>query len=435
MGPFTALNPKFRHLRSAIGASLLLAPIATLLWACLQAPLSLKSGPLDGGSDGSATITEGGAPAILGLFTISGCRELTFLPPQGDPHCTGTAPLHVRLVLLAVGATTHRFQVTRADSAVDGGTQVGDGGEAPDAGPLPIFNDEEGRADAPELFLSNPGTYLVSLGVAGLGGTAAAAGVIIVEPAELGAACELDSQCAAGLRCLCGRHSRDGTCPDGLSAGLCTRSCDGTACPNGSACLDLSRSAAPLLPDGGPDPDTWRQPICVPVCTNDASCRADLLCRELPLLNASEYAGGAYTWGRACFARVPGGVGDSCIRGDEQPDPSACAFGICDRLGLRDLCTAPCETSCPASAACVVFNGPVPPAPAPSRCLARCDMLHPCSDPLLDCLSANAIGALGFKLPAEAPGTLVCAPRRCTAATDCPGGQCVSLGGAAFCQR
>jgi hypothetical protein len=188
--------------------------------------------------------------------------------------------------------------------------------------------------------------------------------------------------------------------------------------------------------DGGVgSSDPWRQPLCMPTCSLDSDCRSDLLCRELPLLSSGAMAGGAYVWGRACFASTPGGVGASCIGGDEKPAPTSCAFGLCEPLGLRDLCSAPCDVACPTSAACANFTGPPPPAPVAPRCVARCDLLHPCTDPLLACQGAVSTGALGFKLPSEPPGTTVCTPKRCSAPADCPGGRCVTLSGASFCTR
>jgi len=413
-------------------ASLLTSAVATLFWACLQPPLSLLSGRQDGGSDASPQTADGAATAILGTFTISGCAALTF--PDGEPLCVGIAPLRVRLILVAVGATTHRFQVTRATQSRDGGVQPSDGGSLPDGGNDSLLDEASSRATAPEIELTTPGTYLVSLGVGGPGGTAAAAGLIVVRPAGLGDACDRDAQCASGLRCLCSEGS-SGTCPAGLRAGLCSRGCDGTACPAGSVCVDLSRSAVQAVADGGAASDSWRRPLCVPSCGNDMGCRGDLVCRELPLLYNGASAGGAYSWGRACYIGVPGGVGASCISGDEKPDPSACALGLCEGLGLRDLCTAPCDVPCPGSAACAAWNSTTPPAPAAPRCLARCDATHPCGDPLLDCLPAGASGGLGFQLPGEPPSTTVCAPRRCTTLADCPGGRCVALGAASFCLR
>ena len=428
-----------KRLRGTAVAGFSVAALATALWACLQPPLSLSGGPKGESSDGGTRTDDGAAAAISGLFTMSGCRELTFPPPDGEPRCVGTAPAKIKLILLAVGATSHRFQVTRAMAVPDGGLPDLSGtpmdGGNPDGGDS-LLDEASSRADTPTVTLAEPGTYLVSLGVAGPGGTASSGGVIVVEPAALGARCDSDDQCDSGLHCLCGKNSASGTCPGGLGVGMCTQSCDGKACPMGSACMDLSRSI-PLLTDGGVALDAWRQPICVPSCTSDDACRGDLICRELPILNAGESAGGSYTWKSACFASAPGGVGATCLSGDEKADPEACVLGLCEGLGLRNLCTASCSAaSCPTSAACATWNGLLPPAPSGPRCLSRCDATHPCTDPLLDCLASGGSGGLGFTLPTGEPaGTTVCAPRRCTVPADCPGGRCVATGGASFCLR
>jgi hypothetical protein len=318
---------------------------------------------------------------------------------------------------------------------------MSDGGELPDGGNPDggdsLLDDVSSRADAPVVTLSAPGTYLVSLGVMGPGGTAVAAGTIVVQPAALGAACASDAQCEGGLRCLCEKDNKSGSCPGGLAVGLCTRSCDGSACPTGSVCLDLSRSV-PMMTDGGVAEDAWRQPLCVPSCTESTGCRGDFSCRELPLLPSGQHAGGAYTWGRACFADLPGGIGASCLGIDQKPAPTSCVLGLCEGLGLRNLCSEACDGGavCPQSASCATWKGTTTPAPAGPRCLARCDATHPCSDPLLDCLLPGGTGSLGFTLPTGEPaGTTVCAPRRCALPADCPGGQCLAYGGASFCVR
>ena len=102
-------------------------------------------------------------------------------------------------------------------------------------------------------------------------------------------------------------------------------------------------------------------------------------------------------------------------------------------LSTQQACAT--ESDCPSSAACAAFASASPPAPTAPRCLARCDASHPCGDPLLACLAANGSGGLGFTLPGSAPGVTVCAPRRCSAPADCPGGTCTLLGTASFCTR
>jgi hypothetical protein len=214
---------------------------------------------------------------------------------------------------------------------------------------------------------------------------------------------------------------------------MCTRSCDGQTCPTGSLCMDLSHTVGAAV-DGGSG-DAWRQPICVPSCGPTTRCRPDLVCRDLPSLSPGGHAGDPYTFASGCFLSIPGGIGDSCLSTDGSVDPTACVTGLCEPLGLRNLCTAACSPGpgCPASAACATWNSNVQPAPSGSRCLQRCDAMNSCADPLLACVAAGGAGPLGFRLIGELAGTTVCAPRPCTAPTDCPGGRCAALAGGSFC--
>ena len=415
------------HTASLLGSGLLLVGLGLLLWACLQPPISLSDSTGSSTGDGSAVGSDGGS-AIVGLFTISGCSDLKFL--ASGPRCEASAPASLRLVLLAVGATMHRFQVTRLSEGQGGDAGVGDGGPG-DGGDPAILDDTSSRAESPAFTLSQPGTYQVTLGVAGPGGTDTAVGVIIVLPVGLGSPCGDSTQCESPTRCICGRSA---SCTGALSHGLCSQGCDGVACPSGSACIDLSRSS------GGSDAgvgDPWRQPLCVPSCGGDAGCRSDFLCRELPVLKPGEKAGGAFSFGRACFAEAPADVGASCNLPDGTQNHTACALGQCLDLGLRGLCSAACTTAsdCPSTAACAAFSGPGAPAPPSPRCVARCDAMRPCSDPLLACQPADASGGLGFTLPGSPVGTTVCTPKRCTVPADCPGGSCVARGTASFCSR
>lgn len=418
----------------AISGSLL--PV--VLWACLQPPVTLPGRSETGNLDGSTDPGDGGGAALVGLFTITGCSELSF--PSGQPRCVGVTPLRVQLVRLTVGASSHRWQVAPLGSTVDGGAGAMDLGPPADAGSSDggasdggssgvILTDEQSRSDAPTVTFELPGTYQVSLGVAGPGGTASQSGLIVADPSPLGGSCQRDAHCQNGLRCFCaGEQAKtDGACPGGLRGGICSQSCDGKSCPAGSLCADLTRSVA--------SPEPWRGPLCVAACTDTVGCRADFRCRDLPSLPPGGRAGGPFSWGRACFAGSPKAVGESCLAPDGTPDASQCVGGICEPLGLRGLCSAACPSSCPREAACATFTGTMAPAPAMPRCLARCDSLRPCTDPLLSCQTAVAVGALGFQLPGEPDGTTVCAPRRCAAPADCPSGRCVSLGAASFCLR
>lgn len=431
--PVTSSQKEGSAARSAVrkvsaGAALLTLAV---LWACLAPPINLSNNRSDGGPDGSSGSADGNS-ALIGQFTIDGCADLSF--PAGEVRCVGTAPLRVTLVLIQLGATEYRWKLVAAGGTADGGV-TGDGGAVGDggAGEVSLLDDAASRSPSPQVTLQAPGTYQVTLGVAGPGGTATAAGTILVQPAPLGAACTRDGQCETGLRCLCGQDTpgRDGSCPGGLQAGLCTRSCDGRACPAGSECLDLSRTSSGTA-DGGTG-DAWRQPICVPHCSGGQQCRADLTCRELPTLPAGGRAGDPYTFALGCFIGVPGGVGDSCLGTGGLPDPAACATGVCESLGLRNLCTAPCSVGCPTSAACAAWNSTAVPAPSGSRCLQRCSVMSPCQDPLLACLTGGGTGVLGFSLPGEPTATTVCAPRSCSAAADCPGGRCATFAGGSFC--
>jgi PKD repeat protein len=420
------------HGRSIVGSGLLLSALGLLWWSCLQPPISLTAPQSDAGGSSTTPTADGSSAAIAGLFTISGCTQLSF--PAAGPLCISDAPASLRLHLLAVGAAMHRFQIVRLSDSVLGDGGVRDLG-LPDAAGSPVdggdgslLDEASSRAESPTVTLSRPGTYQVSLGVAGPGGTATAIGTIYVLPVALGAGCSESEQCASHS-CLCGRGT---TCPGALNRGLCSLGCDGTPCPSGTTCMDLSRSKT-----GSAAMDTWRLPQCVPVCGSDVSCRPDFLCRELPILKSGEKAGGAYAFGRACFAAQPGDVGASCTLPDSTLDPTACALGTCLSLGLRGVCSAACssESDCPSTAACAAFGSASPPAPPAPRCLARCDATHPCSDPLLACQAAGGSGGLGFALPGAAAGVTVCAPKRCSTPTDCPGGACTVLGTASFCTR
>lgn len=403
-----------------------LAAAASATWACLSAPLDLGFGlKSDASVDSGVYSDDGQGQGVLGLFTIAGCRKLTF--PNDEPRCEGLAPLSLQLVLLPIGVSSYRWQVLAADGTSDGGTSDGGMGS--------LLDETQSRSRSPSFTLTRPGTYYVSLAVAGPGGTSSASGQIVVSTGEVGEPCRRDDQCQSGLRCLCGvdQPGRDGACPGSLANGICTKSCDGVACPIGSVCLNLSRSQASLA-DGGIG-DAFRQPLCAKPCTLDTDCRADQLCRELPQSKPGAAASAPLQFGKVCFAAIPAAIGASCIGADEQPSQSDCATGVCEALGARDLCTIACGSGCPQSAACATWNSAVAPAPSSPRCLARCDAARPCGDPLLECLPGGGSGGLGFTLPGEPMSTQVCAPRRCSKAADCPSGRCVTIGAASFCLR
>lgn len=369
--------------------------------------------------DGGTLVPDASSRAISGQFTLVGCADLRF--SKGSPWCLGSAPLSLQLSLISVGATMHRFQVSKVLAPGDGGTTMGG----------PLLDDTTSRLANPTLVLSEPGEYLVTLGVEGPGGTSSTQGSIVVEAANLGMRCGADVHCEKGLLCICKEGAAG--CSGGLGMGLCSQPCDGVACPTGSVCVDAARGPLPAGTPGAP----WQRALCVERCGPDAGCRPELVCEDLPLLQAGERSGGAYTVGAVCFGSVLREIGSACLSSDATPQPSLCGFGLCEGLGLRGACSATCTTSsdCPSTAACAAFTGPAPPAPSDKRCLSRCDLLHPCQDPLLSCVGPGGPGALGFSLPGAPVGTQICAPKPCTIPSDCKGGTCAAAGGASFCKR
>jgi hypothetical protein len=396
------------------------------LLGCDDGPATadMAVGPDAGASD--MGVADGPRP-VLGAFTIAGCEKLEF---SGDePTCTGHAPLTVTFVPLSSG--------------VDAWVWTFNGGDPPDS-----------QLITPEVRYEKPGTFEVSLAAGGIGGTTTARGRVVVIAGGLGSPCGGPSDCdgTLDLLCVCGM----GECAGGLSVGFCTRSCTGGSCKAGERCIDLTRgvpmaaldggvvsSDGGLPPgdggsgsgDGGTSAETWRRAACLPGCAVPVDCRAGLSCFELPQLASGAGAGGAFSWQRACFADVLSDIGESCFGATALPDPSRCVSGRCDDYGARGLCTSGCAGNgdCPTYAACGTFAG----KPAAPLCLRRCDMAHPCNDPLLACELPGKPGALGFTVPVGDPvGTTYCAPKRCMAPADCaPAGVCTPMGGGSYCTR
>ncbi len=136
-----------------------------VLWACLAPPINLSNNRSDGGPDGSSGSADGNS-ALIGQFTIDGCADLSF--PAGEVRCVGTAPLRVTLVLIQLGATTYRWKLVAASGVTDGGV-TGDGGPVGDGGSseVSLLDDAASRSPSPQVTLQAPGTYQVTLGVAG----------------------------------------------------------------------------------------------------------------------------------------------------------------------------------------------------------------------------------------------------------------------------
>jgi hypothetical protein len=332
---------------------------------------------LDGSITGDAP-----APLIWIDFSITGCVDPEALPagdadagPVGEPPCRGTAPLALEFVPVAP-ATVTVYEWNFGD------------------GSIPL------RRQAPQHLFTAPGSYDVTLSVQGPGGTASAVktGIVVVEPAGVGAPCEEDEQCQSGdCRCV------GDACPG--ASGFCTAPCAADApCADG-ICADLA-------PGDPGDPAPWQAPVCLLDCSGGAPCPGPMVCREL--LRGDEDD----AWAAACFhPGLLGDIGDSCRDANGALRDDLCASGMCLAEGLRGVCSAPCaDAPCPPSAACASFGGGVP-GPA---CLARCGAGALCdADPGLACEPPGGGGDKGFTVdepPAEAG---YCAPRTCESPSDC----------------
>jgi PKD repeat protein len=349
------------------------------------------------------------APVFAGI-SFTGCATLDLT--QERPRCTGPAPLAVQLVPLG-------------PPGVDGWWWTMPGGE-PDSS----------KGASPEVRFRAPGKYTVNLVVGGNSGMASAIADVEVTTAPVGARCDQDPQCATNL-CLCREPTDDGGVPDGgawgcpgaLAAGLCTRPCADGACGPGEVCADFSRSAARDAEQGT---IPWRHPICLPACAGAADCRTGFACVEVPALAPGGSAGGDFAWRKACFAEVLAPVGGACNGADGRLAPTGCITGECVPLGARGLCTLGCaKLACPPEAACATFAAD----PAHPICIGRCDMAHPCQDPLFSCQPPTSGVEGGFKVgPNEPMGSTFCAPKKCVDPKDCaPAGACVGPDGGTFC--
>jgi PKD repeat protein len=355
------------------------------LWIGFGALAFLPGCSCDGAPGGAdASLREDGAAAADGAsgpdaalpliwidFAITGCAE-------PGPPCRGAAPLALGFVPIApapVEVYEWRFE--------------GDGSPPDD------------RA-TPEHLFALPGVYDVSLNAEGPGGTANAvkAGIVVVEPAGLGAPCDGDQQCASGA-CLCA----GGAC-DSLAAGFCAAPCAGS-CEEG-VCTNL----APTAP-GAPEP--WQELFCLADCS-EVPCPSGTACSEL-------VAGGGDGWVLACFPPGPlAAMGDSCARPSGELDDELCASGACLTEGLRGLCGASCGPGdCPPSAACAAFEG------GGATCLARCDADTACDgDPWLACQAPGGTGEKSFSVDEPTSPGGYCAPKACSGDPECPQGQCTS---------
>ncbi|MCK5797542.1 MAG: PKD domain-containing protein, partial [Deltaproteobacteria bacterium] len=256
----------------ALGALILVANVA----ACADE----GGGTIDAGGDlppPAYDINVGEASGSASIdFVVQGCSSLD------DAHCTGPAPLSLRLTLV----TSHPELLSA------GRWSFGDGSEAVGATAAHSFD--------------KPGRYTVTVAVGTPDGTLVAAkkDFVVVEPVVSGGACASDGVCASG-HCLC----HEGDCPAPLDTGLCYRSCESVACPEGDRCVLLGEAGAHSAP--------WRRDACYPGCTNDTQClRSGFLCRLAPTRGGS--------WRRVCLPPFPGDIGHPCRRDDGGLDAGAC---------------------------------------------------------------------------------------------------------------
>lgn len=350
--------------------------------ASTDAAIALDAAP----TPADASATSDGIPPLLWVdFAISGCptggAEVT--PDAGVTEpCTGTAPLTVSFTPISP---------TPVDVYL---WSFGDYTDSDQATPSHVY--------------PNPGSYDVTLVVGGAGGTASKtkAGVVVVEPAGLGARCTSATQCAESLHCVCPAGSE---CPAELNPGVCTAGCTEQSCPDG-VCADLA-------PGDPAEPAEWQAALCLVACTGDQDCPGDLSCREL-------HDGNDAGWLRGCFASgLLGPIGASCRDGSGALDDTRCASGSCWGQGARGMCSESCTAgSCPPSAACATFTG----TELGARCVARCAEESDCTaDPWLACQPPGGPGDQGFTVDETAAPLGYCAPKSCTEPTECgDGGTC-----------
>jgi PKD repeat protein len=245
-----------------------------------------------------------------------------------------------------------------------------------------------------------------------------------VELAPIGAACDVDSQCAT-MSCWCGSAA---PCTPVLTRGLCGQRCDDeaggpTACPELTVCADLSAAGAvPLTVP--PSADGWRRPLCLAACGTDDDCPDGFRCRDLLAGQPVTVRG----WVRACFANYPLPIGARCGDPTGKPVDADCASRTCADLGAFRRCSADCGAiGCPPGTTCAHFGD------GRNLCLAACGGGTICNDdPLLACEAPGSKGPLGFAVANDpvAQAATYCAPKRCTTGADCgPAGSCPSGGG------
>jgi len=258
---------------------------------------------------------------------------------------------------------------------------------------------------APSHTYALPGNY--DVGVTGQGDTVGSVsqirhGLISVAALATGAACDVDSQCSDGLRCLCKSGSG---CGPAFSRGICSTACATGFCGAGAVCATFALGGSTNGGDAGIMSDAGAaSPTCLTDCSGGAACAPGFVCQQIP--------GGGSAWVHGCLPiGASSDFGDSCRNANGILDGSACTTGFCADVGALGLCSAVCDGThpCPAGAACARLS------PTTELCLPACSATTPCTnDPSLGCTLATEAGAGidgGLVITAGDPGLTYCAPK------------------------
>ncbi len=331
---------------------------------------SVDAGP-DLGASGDTAFADTN-PAILAIdFTVNGCPKPDLLVPR----CSGRAPLSLTFIPISPGGI-NRYLWDFGDATARSSDQT------------------------PSHTYSLPGSYDVTLLGAGGSGTVSKArtAFVVVTESPAGQPCDVDTQCQAGLACVCGAADK---CQSAFARGLCAAPCPQGACRDGTVCAQLPLSTGQA--------EAWQQPLCLPSCVRDADCGTGLHCRDLPAKKPDT------AWVTACFVNAPSDVGAPCRGANGQLRPDLCITSVCADLGGNGLCTLDCAAGpCPPGTACATMNT------GQQLCLRRCGAAFACDeDALLACAAPDDTGPLGFRVP-DGPATATyCSPKRCTSQTGC----------------
>lgn len=343
---------------------------------------------------------EAGSGDIMADIIVSGCER--WETNDASESCIGTAPITLIFSSLSSDGV-ESFQWRFGDESDPSPTQL------------------------TEHTYQIPGSYDVTLLVSGDFGILEVkkSEFIVVEPAPLGLYCEEHENCET-LHCHCQSELVESgilDCPMEM-AGICTKPCLDTPCDTG-VCVDLRLASSPDVTDAS----TWRQPLCLPSCTENHHCRRPgASCIEVPVFQHEQEIP---LWEPACIPPVLRQTGEPCINDLGELDDDLCFGGTCLDIGTSGNCSMQCEAeTCPSQSGCIKFNGM-----EDNFCVPVCKKDYPCmDDPLLNCETGDSTGFYGFTVISNnSPPEKHCAPKSCIYSSDCGwGGYCdMDLGG--FC--